>query len=207
MGALTYEEFSNSVRSDLRRSLEYSLATLSPATGLPAERAEALFDSLSVSDREAISEAYILLDQYSAVHDQLCADVLSAQTCSSLRNLALQLDELGNLRGRAWSARNSNDPSTPGGKIARNTYASVWTHPLPEPARLSCRRALVLGVGYLPGVAPGECVRRAINLEDPTYKAMVFLCRECSESQTGFWEERMRLYSIRGKKVYVREPE
>lgn len=204
MDVLTYGDFCNSVRSDLRRNLEYSLATLSPATGLPAERAEALFNSLSASDREAILDAYTLLDQYSAIHDQLCADVLSAQPCSKLRDLALQLDALGLLRTQAWSARNSHDPSTPGGKIARNTYASVWTHPLPEPARLSCRKALVLGIGYLPGVAPGDILRRAINLEDPLYKAMVFLCKECSESQSEFWEERMKLYSIRGKKVYVK---
>jgi hypothetical protein len=50
-------------------------------------------------------------------------------------------------------------------------------------------------------------VRRTISLEDPAYKAMVFLCAECSESQVEFWEERMKLYSIRGKRVYVREPE
>lgn len=204
MDALTYEEFSNSVRSDLRRNLEYSLATLSPAAGLPAERAEALFNSLNTADRGAILNAYTLLDQYSAVHDQLCADVLSAQTCSELRDLALQLDMLGSLRSQAWSARNAHDPCTPGGRIARNTYASVWTHPLPEPVRLSCRKALMLGVGYLPGVAPGDILRRAINLEDPSYKAMVFLCKECSESQTEFWEDRMKLYSIRGKKAYVK---
>jgi hypothetical protein len=207
MDALTYADFSNSVRSDLRRNLEYSLATLSPVAGLPAERAEAMFDSLSASDREAIAAAYALLDQYSTVHDQLCDDMLSAQTCSKLRQLALQLDVLGDLRNRAWAMRSAHDPSTPGATIARKTCASVWTHPLPEPTRLSCRRALVLGVGYLPGVAPGECVRRTISLEDPAYKAMVFLCAECSESQVEFWEERMKLYSIRGKRVYVREPE
>lgn len=207
MDALTYADFSDFVRSDLRRDLEYSLATLSPVAGLPAERAEAMFDMLDVSDREAIAAAYALLDQYSAVHDQLCADLLSAQTCSKLRQLSLQLDVLGDLRSRALAMRNAHDPSTPGAKIARKTYASVWTHPLPEPTRLSCRRALVLGIGYLPGVAPGECVRRTINLQDPAYKAMVFLCAECSESQTEFWDERMKLYSIRGKKVYVRELE
>jgi hypothetical protein len=207
MDMMAYEDFKQSVRDDLRRNLEYSLATLSPVAGHPAARAEALFDSLSVADREAVLSAYALLDQYSAIHDQLCADTVSAQTCPKLRELALRLDTLGSIRGQAWAARGAQDPSTPGGKIARNTYASIWTHPLPEPARLSCRKPLVLGVGYLPGAVPGECVRRALNLEDPAFRAMVFLCDACSQTHADFWEERMALYAIRGKKVYVREPE
>ena len=122
------------------------------------------------------------------------------------RDLALQLDTLGILRSQAWSARNAHDPSTPGGEDRAKYPCECVDAPSTRAREIIVSEGSSARHRVFAGVAPGDILRRAINLEDPSYKAMVFLCKECSESQSEFWEERMKLYSIRGKKVYV-QPE
>jgi hypothetical protein len=206
-----YATFKNRVRSDLQRDLEFELATLSPVAGQPDERAEALFDKLGDPDRAAILAAYTMLDQYSALHDGIVSDAgavtsSDAGSCARLRDIGLRLDVLRDLRAQAWSARNSENCATPGSKIAQVTYAKVFLHPLPAPARLSCRRPLALGVGYLPGVAPGDYVYRDLNPADPVYKGVIFLCGGCARDQRDFWDDRMKLYSMRGRRAYLKAP-
>lgn len=206
-----YATFKNRVRGDLQRDLEFELATLSPAAGQPDERAEALFDKLGEQDRDAILASYTLLDQYSAIHDSVISDAdniteANVDACARMRTVGLKLDVLRDLRSQAWNARALENCATPGSKIAKATYSKVWVYPLPAPARFSCKRPLVLGVGYLPGVAPGDYVYRDLNPSDPVYKGVIFLCGGCARDQRDFWDERMTLYARFGKHAYLKSP-